>query len=89
MPKYKLGQRVSYTAHMSHRKGGMEGKWERISRPGSGIVVGKRNVSDGYTVYDGEDVGNIYTPTRCYSFRLVAHNLNRYHHVAEEDIESG
>lgn len=48
MAKYRLGDRVQYTAHMQ-RIDTKTGKiWTRLPVSGEGIIVGKRTCSDGY-----------------------------------------
>ena len=90
MPKYKLGQRVSYNASMYRRSTSKGAEWQRTPLPTvrEGIIAGKRTCSDGYTdnYYDEEGGYKGYCPTKYHSFWLVAHNLSGCVHVAEEDI---
>lgn len=84
MPKYSLGQQISYNAYMFRHKS-ERAEWRRFPLSGSGIIVGKRTVSDGYTEY-WPDEGYQYKVTKYHNFWLVAHNLAGYRYVAEDDI---
>lgn len=88
-PEFELGDRVRYE-HFLVRRHPESGEflgpgsiWTTVlygegNRTGSGqgIIIGKRTLSDGDTLYN-YDVGNEYRPFRHYTAWLVAYDLRR------------
>lgn len=103
--RLELGQRVRYAATLRRaveyaplqfgqwtnrrRKVWKRGDWRGEPDPGEGIVVGLRTLADGFSDWESEEVGYVFTPTDRHSAVLIAYDLRRKPVLALlEDVEA-
>jgi len=73
MKKLELGDKVKCTRRYVRTKEGFHRKWiARTVHPVTGIVIGKRTLSDGHIDYDKE-----YRPAHYKTAYLVAFSMHR------------
>lgn len=66
-----------------------EKKWVRKEKSFTGYIVGERTLSNGYTEWQGENEGVLYSPHRYFKAYLVVFDLhNKPVHVLPEDINA-
>ena len=87
MEEILLGQRVRFKSYLKRKSIITDGKkyksWISVDMAISiGVIIGRRKLSDGWSLYEGSDVNNmighyVFSPVSSYYVYLVAYSMHR------------